>query len=529
MNIVLSEPDTSFKMNSEEGKMFVGGIKQDTTDEDFKEYFSKYGELTDCVLMKDQNTNRPRGFGFIRYKDQDDVRKVLEDSPHFLKGKRIDPKQCLPRNVSREMSRSGGGGIMGSGDAPLSQKIFIGGVGQTSEEDIQTEFGKYGNVLEVVLMMDKVTGNCRGFGFVTFDNEQTVNQLCERRYVTILEKRVEIKRAQPRDAQGGPPGGRIFNAGPMNQGGPPMGQGGPPMGAGGPPAGWNQGQGPGGWNQNQAASYGGAQPGGFNQQNNFGGNFGQQGGQPGGFGGQQQQQTPGPGGQYGNYNNQNQGQGGNTYGQTPQNYGGNYAGGQQQQQQQQQQPNNYGQPQQNYGNWQPQQQQQPNMYGNQGGGDGQAYGGQQNYGILNSHNSKEIWGIMLRKPQVTVHSGSIITMQPATINLANKVHMVKPWLEITTVNNNNNNSSNNNQLRCNSSSSNPDLPCNSNSKACSNSKHHNRATMVSPLAVWEEHPLVPLALPAPPVPIISNELEEPYSKHNSFIHTGGEVSLYIFL
>ena len=43
------------------------------------------------------------------------------------------------------MSRTGGG-IMGSGDAPLSQKIFIGGVGQTSEEDIQKEFSNYGNV-----------------------------------------------------------------------------------------------------------------------------------------------------------------------------------------------------------------------------------------------------------------------------------------------------------------------------------------------------------------------------------------------
>ena len=64
----------------------------------------------------------------------------------------IDPKQCLPRNVSREMSRTGGN-MIGSGDAPLSQKIFIGGVGQTSEEDIQKEFSNYGNVSDKYLFV----------------------------------------------------------------------------------------------------------------------------------------------------------------------------------------------------------------------------------------------------------------------------------------------------------------------------------------------------------------------------------------
>ena len=47
--------------------------------------------------------------------------------------------------MNRSMGGGGGGG-MGGGDAPLSHKVFIGGVGQTSEEDIQKEFGKYGNV-----------------------------------------------------------------------------------------------------------------------------------------------------------------------------------------------------------------------------------------------------------------------------------------------------------------------------------------------------------------------------------------------
>ncbi len=72
------------------------------------------------------------------------------------------------------------------------------------------------------------------------------------------------------------------------------------------------------------------------------GNFGPQG-QPAAYGGQQQQPPQGPGGQggYGTYGNQNPGQSSGGYGQTPQNFGGNY-GGPPQQQQQQQQGNTYG-------------------------------------------------------------------------------------------------------------------------------------------------------------------------------------------
>jgi len=38
--------------------MFVGGLHQDTTDETLKQYFEQWGELTDCIVMKDPSTKR---------------------------------------------------------------------------------------------------------------------------------------------------------------------------------------------------------------------------------------------------------------------------------------------------------------------------------------------------------------------------------------------------------------------------------------------------------------------------------------
>ena len=70
-------------------KLFVGGISWDTTAEGMKGYFEKFGEVSDCVVMKDSTTSRPRGFGFVKFKDPSCVNLVLAQSAHMLDNKKV--------------------------------------------------------------------------------------------------------------------------------------------------------------------------------------------------------------------------------------------------------------------------------------------------------------------------------------------------------------------------------------------------------------------------------------------------------
>ncbi|XVF28551.1 hypothetical protein REPUB_Repub15cG0039500 [Reevesia pubescens] len=103
-------------------KIFVGGLPPTLTEDGFRQYFEAYGHVTDVVIMYDQNTQRPRGFGIISFDTEDAVDRVLHKNYHDLNGKQVEVKRALPKDanpggVSRTMSggAGGGGGYQGYG------------------------------------------------------------------------------------------------------------------------------------------------------------------------------------------------------------------------------------------------------------------------------------------------------------------------------------------------------------------------------------------------------------------------------
>lgn len=52
-------------------------------------------------------------------------------------------------------------------------KIYVGNLSySSSEDDLNQEFSQYGNVRDVKIIMDRETGRSKGFGFITFEEDQ---------------------------------------------------------------------------------------------------------------------------------------------------------------------------------------------------------------------------------------------------------------------------------------------------------------------------------------------------------------------
>ncbi|CAD7667398.1 unnamed protein product [Nyctereutes procyonoides] len=148
------------------GKMFIGGLSWQTSPDSLRDYFSKFGEIRECMVMRDPTTKRSRGFGFVTFADPASVDKVLGQPHHEL-----DSKTMVTR----------------------TKKIFVGGLSaNTVVEDVKQYFEQFGKVR---------------FGFVTFENEDVVEKVCEIHFHEINNKMVECKKAQPKEVMF-PPGTR---------------------------------------------------------------------------------------------------------------------------------------------------------------------------------------------------------------------------------------------------------------------------------------------------------------------------------
>lgn len=73
----------------EEGRsILIRSLPFEAKVDELREIFSKYGTITDVYIPKDYNTRKPRGFGFVEFKDPDDVKEALEQLQGYKMGDR---------------------------------------------------------------------------------------------------------------------------------------------------------------------------------------------------------------------------------------------------------------------------------------------------------------------------------------------------------------------------------------------------------------------------------------------------------
>jgi RNA recognition motif-containing protein len=98
----------------------------------------------------------------------------------------------------------------------MANKLYIGNLPfSTTNEDLQQAFSQAGQVVEAIVMADKMTGRSRGFGFVTMADQESANKAIEMfngkdfggRVIVVNEARPMEQRAPRGGGFGGGQGG----------------------------------------------------------------------------------------------------------------------------------------------------------------------------------------------------------------------------------------------------------------------------------------------------------------------------------
>jgi len=108
------------KAKARHGKIFVGGLKPELTDDEIKTFFEQYGTIIDVQLPFDKQKNQRKAFCFITFAQESIVTELLKTPKLTINGHEVDLKKATPKPADVMMMRGGmmgGRGMRGRGGA----------------------------------------------------------------------------------------------------------------------------------------------------------------------------------------------------------------------------------------------------------------------------------------------------------------------------------------------------------------------------------------------------------------------------
>uniref|UniRef100_A0A0K8S951 RRM domain-containing protein n=2 Tax=Lygus hesperus TaxID=30085 RepID=A0A0K8S951_LYGHE len=123
------------KAKARHGKIFVGGLSTELSDDDIKSYFAQYGTIVEVEMPYDKSKNQRKGFCFITFESEQVVAELLKTPKQTINGKEVDVKKATPKPDSMAGMRGGRGGRGGRGRGGYGQGGYGQGYGYGGEYD----------------------------------------------------------------------------------------------------------------------------------------------------------------------------------------------------------------------------------------------------------------------------------------------------------------------------------------------------------------------------------------------------------
>ncbi|XP_030258629.1 cold inducible RNA binding protein a isoform X4 [Sparus aurata] len=121
---------------SDEGKLFIGGLSFETNEESLAAAFGKYGTIEKVDVIRDKETGRSRGFGFVKYDNAEDAKDAMNAmNGKSLDGRAIRVDEAGKGGRSRGGFQAGGRGGGYNGDRSYGDRSYgdrgFGGEGRS--------------------------------------------------------------------------------------------------------------------------------------------------------------------------------------------------------------------------------------------------------------------------------------------------------------------------------------------------------------------------------------------------------------
>jgi RNA recognition motif-containing protein len=186
---------STFGMNPEDWKLFIGQVPQEVSEEDLYPYFAGYGDIQSIHVLREKTTRKSQGCAFVQYlmPQSADAAIATLHGRMQLKGKSLIVKHANPRmtlisaSASPAVSPAGlplpeqssdsasqkGAPVDPKGNHDVPHKLFVGQVPQDcSEDDLRRVFGVFGTIQHIHTLREPHTHRSKGCCFLVYSTPQ---------------------------------------------------------------------------------------------------------------------------------------------------------------------------------------------------------------------------------------------------------------------------------------------------------------------------------------------------------------------
>ena len=101
------------KAQAKQGKIYVGKLKPELTDDQIKEHFAQFGTIANIEQPFDKQKNERKNFCFITFEKEEVAKRLLKEGSVFIDGKELEIKKVNTKPDPRQQMMGGYGGPMG--------------------------------------------------------------------------------------------------------------------------------------------------------------------------------------------------------------------------------------------------------------------------------------------------------------------------------------------------------------------------------------------------------------------------------
>ncbi|XP_052102558.1 nucleolysin TIAR-like isoform X3 [Mytilus californianus] len=170
--------------------IFVGDLSMDMEQQQLKEAFQPFGEISDCKIIKDPQTLKSKGYGFVSFVKKVDAENAIQSmNGQWLGSRPIRTNWATrkpPAPVPKEVKQLSYDEVY-SQSSSTNCTVYCGGLTQNLTEELMRQtFTQFGQIQEIRVFKDK------GYSFIRFSEKQAAAQaICQVNGTMVAEQQVK--------------------------------------------------------------------------------------------------------------------------------------------------------------------------------------------------------------------------------------------------------------------------------------------------------------------------------------------------